>query len=108
MRVSWRIMIACVVAACGGETEEDDIVERQTPCMQLRDHTVELRMRTASGTPREMDDLRAGFRRALGQDFLQSCEQNLSRQQIECSLQAADLNGMSACAEATPSSEKQP
>jgi len=101
------IGIASVAAACGGD-DEGTAIARRTPCIELRDHVVDLRMRTASGAPQELADLRAAFGRALGPNFESSCEANLSSDQIECSLRADDLNAMSACAGAAPTTGGQP
>lgn len=110
MRMAWTSLvvgIAAVAAACGGDDDEADVV-RRTPCMELREHVVDLRMRTTSGTPQEMADLRAAFSRALGPSFESSCEANLSSDQVECSLRADDLNAMSACAGTASTTGGQP
>ena len=96
MRAAWSVLIAGLVA-CGGPS--DDNTERvASPCTQLREHLVDLRVSTARGTPTQLADHRAAMERALGDGFVTSCEKNLDATQIDCSLRASDLNAASACA----------
>lgn len=85
------------LAACGADEIPDDEERAATPCEELRDHLVDLRVGSATGTADELAQHRAAMRRALGDDFVQSCEDNLGPTQIACSTAAADLAAVSAC-----------
>ena len=94
MRIAFLLL---VLAACGAEdasTEE----RAASPCEQLRDHLVDLRVGNATGTPDQLAQHRAAMTRALGADFIESCEENLDATQIACSTSATDLAAVSACA----------
>lgn len=85
------------LAACGtDDTSEEERVG--TPCEQLRGHLVDLRLRDATGTPDELAQHRAAMTRALGDDFVVSCEDNLDPAQIACATAATDLAAVSTCA----------
>jgi hypothetical protein len=100
MRIAFllsALALARALAACGTEETSDE--ERTlSPCEQLREHLVELRVSGATGTPDELAQHRAAMTRALGDDFVASCEDNLDSTQIACSTAATDLAALSACA----------
>jgi hypothetical protein len=98
MRTAFLLL---ALAACGANDVADDVSKDErvaSPCEQLRDHLVDLRVADATGTPAQLAQHRAAMTRALGDDFVASCEDNLDSQQIACSTAATDLAAVSACA----------
>jgi hypothetical protein len=85
------ILLCASLVAC---TSPSDAVDRRQ-CERLRDHLVELRLRTTSA---ELDasQHRRAFTQALGEGFLASCLQ-LDRAALDCGLRADDLASATAC-----------
>jgi hypothetical protein len=92
-----KILLALiVVAACG---EDQDTPQAQTPCEQLREHLIDLRLSTASDKV-DKDAHREAMRTALGAEFLASCNK-LPEQDISCAMAADDTTSAIACTSAT-------
>jgi hypothetical protein len=96
------IMIGCVAVVaglssttlgCGGGDHTETEAE-QTACERLRDHLVELRLADASGV--DLAAHREAMRSALGEGFIAGC-QSMPEQQIECALDAPDLETAASC-----------
>ncbi len=96
-RATRYALLLFTLAACSADDASEE--ERVgSPCEQLRDHLVDLRVRDATGTPDELAQHRAAMMRALGDDFVVSCEDNLGPTQIACATAATDLAAVTACA----------
>jgi hypothetical protein len=96
VRIAASFLLVTLAACSADETSEEE--RTASPCEQLRDHLVELRLEGATGTPDELAQHRAAMTRALGDDFVVSCEDSLDATQIACSTSATDLAAVSACA----------
>jgi hypothetical protein len=92
------VFLSLVLAACGADDASSEEERTASPCEQLRDHLVDLRVGTATGTPDELVQHHAAMTRALGDDFVTSCEDDLDAAQIACATSATDLAAVSACA----------
>ena len=86
-------LVLFVVGACSSTSELE--VDRKR-CMQLRDRIVELRL-AGVGSAVDVKAHRVAMRDALGERFIESCEQ-LTTAQLECSLRASDLGAATVCA----------
>lgn len=99
MRSSWFAVL--VLVSCSSD-DADDVVEPELPpCAQFLEHVVDLRVAAATGTASQLADHRSAMKQALGTDFIESCERNLSPAQQRCSIEAADMDAVMACAENT-------
>jgi hypothetical protein len=85
-------LCALVFVACSSPTASED---GRRPCEVLRDHIVELRLRTA-GSSIDIEQHRIAMTRALGDSFVDSC-QKLDRGARDCGLRADDFASASAC-----------
>ena len=99
----FAFLLVALVACSFDDTSE---VERPIPpCAELKAHLIDLRLEMATGTPDQLIQHRQAMERALGDDFVASCEKNMNPAQITCALFAAGLQAAMACAaqpEATP------
>ena len=87
-----------MVIALAGCTADDGAAEPAArPCALLRDHVVDLRLANAQGAPNDLALHREAMQRALGDDFVASCEKAMTASQIECGTGARDLAAVSAC-----------
>lgn len=85
------LLVLIVVAACGNE--QDNEVEL-TPCEQLREHLIDIRLADAVNVDKESH--REAMRQALGRDFLSRCSQ-LGDAAVTCALVAPDSASAAAC-----------
>lgn len=88
-RLSLFITLTSLLAC---SSDEHDGVSR-TDCEKLRDHVVDLRMETVTA---DHDQHRAALRSSLG-DFVTTCTDSTSPEQLRCSLAAADFASLAAC-----------
>lgn len=91
-----RLLVLVIAVGCGGD-DANDAERVALPCEQLRDHLVDLRLAGAHGAPKDLAMHREAMQRALGDDFIASCEQHMTAPQIRCSTSAGDLAAVSAC-----------
>ncbi len=93
-----RRLLVLVIAVAGCNADDVGAAEPAArPCAQLRDHVVDLRLVSAHGAPKDLATHREAMQRALGDDFVSSCEKSMSASQIECGTAAGDLAAVSAC-----------
>jgi len=92
-----RCLVYLVIASlgCGGGSIGNESEREQTPCERLRDHVVELRLADATGV--DLVAHREAMRQALGEDFIARCQSAMTERQIECTLDAADLETAASC-----------
>jgi len=89
----------CVVVFLGCGTASDDADEpASSTCERVLAHIVDLRVASATGTPTQLTDLRTSLQRAMGAEFVESCEKSLTAEQQQCSLAAPDITAVAACA----------
>lgn len=88
------LVVLGLMASCGGD-DGADAVPRETPCEQLRDHLIDLRLADAKHVDQAAH--RDAMKQAMGGDFLASCAK-LGSPQINCVIESADLTSASACA----------
>lgn len=86
-----------LIAACS----HDEVVDK-TKCMQMRDHLVELRLASATGSD-DMDlaQHRTAMKQALGNSFLSECEHTMTIEQLHCAMKATDLSASIDCSKNT-------
>lgn len=84
---------ALSLAAC---SETNEVQVDRDHCQRLRDHLVDLRLGTA---PKGVDVKahRTAMNEALGEGFVESCQQHTSVAELKCELAAADLNAAHSC-----------
>jgi hypothetical protein len=88
----WMIVaLACASSSCG---TGDETAATNRQCEQLRDHVVELRL---DGVTVDAEKHRATLRRAIGDDFIEKCTADLTRDQIRCGLGATDSKTALEC-----------
>lgn len=88
------VSMLAVWVGCEGDPDEDP-ARRVSPCEQLRDHLIDLRLADAMHV--DKDAHREALRMAMGSDFLEGCSK-LSDDAISCVLEAHDSTTASACA----------
>ena len=77
------------VTACGGGNDEPD----PSPCERLRERVLDVSLNDVVA---ERDQHRAALSAATS-DFVATCTQTLSEQQINCALAADTLAALAAC-----------
>ncbi len=82
-----KLMFVALALVIGCDGDEDEPTPRLTPCEQLRDHLIDLRLADAMHV--DKDAHREALRTAMGADFLAGCSK-LSDDAIRCSLEAPD------------------
>lgn len=90
----WLVVV--MVAGCSAD-DADDVDRAKQSCEELRDHLIDLRLRTAHGDPKVVETHRAAMKKALGDDFVGSCQQRMTPSQIQCATSAGDFAAASAC-----------
>lgn len=90
-----RLLACTVLFVVSGCSSSSEIEVDRKHCVQLRDRMVELRL-AGVGSAVDMKAHRVAMRDALGDRFIESCEQ-LTVAQLECSLRASDLAAATAC-----------
>jgi hypothetical protein len=81
-----------VVAACSSASDVE--VDREH-CTKLREHLVDLRLQGATGV--DVQAHRTAMREALGDRFVDTCQAQLTSDELQCSLRARDLASAVAC-----------
>lgn len=90
-RLAWLgLALALLFSACS----TDEAPSRARQCAKLRDHLIDLRLANATGVDHAAH--RKTMQRALGDDFVASCER-LAERQLECALGAKELAAATAC-----------
>lgn len=74
MRYVWVMLM---VAGCSADEADDADVARR-PCEQLREHLIDLRLGKAHGDPKVIEAHRAAMEQALGDNFVASCQQQMT------------------------------
>ncbi len=74
-------LLLVLLVACAG-SDEAPAETSQSPCEQVRDHMIELRLASADKIDREAH--REVMRRALGDDFIASCREKMTDGEIRC------------------------
>ena len=87
----WSALALTLTLACGGSDDERAEV---TPCERMRDHLVELRLTSVTD---DRDEHREVLRRALGAEFIESCERSMSDDQVSCIVNADEAAEAAAC-----------
>ena len=65
-------------------------------CERMRDHLIELRL--ADATEGNRDAHRVAMKRALGDEFVETCKRSTSASQRRCVFGAADAHAVTKCA----------
>ncbi|MFN0246895.1 MAG: hypothetical protein ACKV2T_08295 [Kofleriaceae bacterium] len=88
-----------LMVGCSGDAgDEDEPRPRLTPCEQLRDHLIDLRLADAVNVDKKAH--RESLRTAMGANFVESCSK-LGDDAIRCAMQANDSTTAAACAGTT-------
>jgi hypothetical protein len=83
-----------VLAACAdSETSEEASRKR---CIALREHLIDLRLSSAAASV-DVKAHRDAMQRALGDKFVDECQQHASVTELKCQLSANDLETATAC-----------
>lgn len=92
------ILVAAIVAACGGGDDEPDTAGRTDDCRRARDHLVDLRLAGSEALGKiEIEKHREILTQALGAQFIETCSKTLSDQQVACLLGAGDSDDINGC-----------
>jgi hypothetical protein len=84
-------LLLTLAVGCGGG---DDGGAHATPCERMRDHLVDLRL---ASVDEDREAHRDVMRRALGAEFIDSCQRSMSDVQVTCILDADDSAEAAAC-----------
>ncbi|MFN0252062.1 MAG: hypothetical protein ACKV2T_34620 [Kofleriaceae bacterium] len=86
------LLVMMMLVGCSGD--EEDGVPRATPCENLREHLIDLRLATATNVDHKAH--REVMQASLGSDFLASCAK-LDEAVVTCALAAPDSQRAAAC-----------
>ncbi len=87
-------LLLVLLMACAGNDDAPPVTS-QSPCEQVRDHMIELRLASADKIDRAAH--REVMRKALGDDFVASCREKMTDTEVQCALQARDSLSAMAC-----------
>jgi hypothetical protein len=89
-----------LLLACSGQSTADDD-DKRDDCERLRDHTIDLRLRT---TPRpnnlsaaDLERHRATMLAAAGDRFVTDCREQRTEVELTCALAATNSDALRAC-----------
>lgn len=85
-------VFALASASCGSGDETEAATARQ--CEQLREHLVELRLQ---GANIDVAAHRAAIKQSLGENFVDTCTAQMTRDQVRCALAASDAPDALEC-----------
>ena len=94
--MSYRGRAAVLVLMIGCGSSDSDEVDRRR-CEQLRDHLVELRLKSVADPRVNLDAHRKALKQALGDSFVSSCEARTTSAELKCQLAAGDTQAAAAC-----------
>jgi hypothetical protein len=100
MRINTRsVLLFCATmagafSACADAPDPQETAHKR--CLALRDHLIDLRL---SGAEQSVDVAahREAMKQALGETFIETCQQQVSADEASCELSATDLEAASAC-----------
>jgi hypothetical protein len=84
--------IGLVVVMLLGCSSDSDPHLGRADCEHLRDHLIEVRLEASAESGH-----RDAMRRALGEDFVQRCVADVSREQLACAMNATDRDKLRTC-----------
>jgi hypothetical protein len=87
------MLLMLTLAGCGSS---DDFEVNRESCERYRDHLVELRLRDTNPAI-DTRPHRAAMKQALGDQFVATCQQQLTPEQLKCTMHAGDLASATAC-----------
>src|SRR4051812_42662559 len=87
--VSGLVLALALLVGCSGVERGDEVLP--PPCERLRDHLVDIRLSAIRRGPKDLPSQRDALEQALGNDFVTSCERNMTAPQLGCALAARDL-----------------
>ncbi len=94
----WIAALALMASCGGGEGEDGDQLAARSPCEQIRDHLVELRLAASHGlSPDQLAQHRTALEQAMGPSFLETCAANVNERQAACVAAAIDSHAASIC-----------
>lgn len=82
--------ILILISAC----EENPFMASRQECEQLRERMIELRMQPIA---EDQDQHRAALTASLGEMFISTCSETMTRKQALCGANASDLSVLEAC-----------
>ncbi len=94
------LLVTALLLGVGCSSDEPD---RPDPddCARLRDHVVELRLRTenvvARLSPEQLEQHRVALRGAAGDAYIAECEKHRRPAEVACVLAAQDMDSMRSC-----------
>ncbi|MEO8550092.1 MAG: hypothetical protein ABI678_08960 [Kofleriaceae bacterium] len=88
-----KLLLTVLLVACNGD--DSDVTPIRTPCEQLREHLIDLRLADASPKV-DKDAHRAAMRGAFGETFFSTCSQ-MSEDGRACASSATTLSDATAC-----------
>jgi hypothetical protein len=92
------LLAACTDPLGPGEEGDGDRASSASPCEQVREHLIDLRLATATTlAPADVAQHRAAMRQAMGTEFLETCTSERRTEQIQCALDARDLPSAATC-----------
>jgi hypothetical protein len=86
--------LAAGVFACADPEEPRESARKR--CLALRDHLIDLRLSSAEQSV-DVAAHRDAMKQALGETFVETCQQEVSADELNCGLSATDLSAASAC-----------
>lgn len=92
--VGWVCTLMVALGGCGGGEERGG---RDRRCEQLREHVVDLRLASVIDVDVDVAKHRIAMVRALGDDFVTTCVDKLTNEQLECALTATDAQAVARC-----------
>lgn len=82
----------------------DETVDHRS-CEKLRDHLIDVRVKSDGAAGADAAQHRDAMKAALGDDFVDSCERSMSAEQLHCAMNARDLGATRDCSGAGTASE---
>lgn len=80
-----------------GCSSSDDFEVNRASCERYRDRLIELRLQDTSPAV-DVRPHREAMKQALGDQFIATCQQHLSSEQMKCAMHARDLPSATTCA----------
>ncbi len=94
-------LLTALLVATGCSASSDPDRSDPEDCARLRDHTIELRLRSenviARLTPEQLEQHRVALQGAAGDAYTAECEKRRRPAEVACALAAQDLDSMRSC-----------
>ncbi len=94
------LFLLLLLTACTGQSAGDDD-DKRDDCERLRDHTIDLRLRTsprpANVSAADLERHRATMLAAAGDRFVADCREQRTEAELTCALAATNSDALRAC-----------